>query len=125
MAATIESIAARLYATPPSDILFHYTSIGVLQPILRDRSLWATDIRFFSDAAELKHLMHGLHAAIRTRTPDERLTQFSNWLADRLPHGNMIFAVSFSTQGDLLSQWRAYSPAAKGISLGFDPVWSC
>ena len=117
----IEEIANRLYADRPDDILFHYTSLGSLLSILKSRSLWATDIRFFSDAAELKHLMNALHDGIRLRNNDEVLHQFRDWLSDRLPQGNMVFAVSFSAHGDLLSQWRAYSSPAKGVSLGFDP----
>jgi hypothetical protein len=117
----VENIAKRLYAASPADILFHYTSLGAMQSILKHRSIWATDIRFFSDAAELRHLMNSLHDGIRKRSENEVLSQFRDWLADRLPHGNMVFAVSFSAQGDLLSQWRAYSPPAKGVSLGFNP----
>ncbi len=117
----IEEIASRLYADLPADILFHYTSLGSMLSILKTRSIWATDIRFFSDAAELRHLMNALHDGIRLRSDDKILHQFKDWLSDRLPQGNMVFAVSFSAQGDLLSQWRAYSSPAKGVSLGFDP----
>ena len=119
---TVETIANDLYAPSPDDLLFHYTSLGAMQSILRERSVWATDIRFFSDAAELMHLMHALHHGIRSRNGNIVLQQFRDWLSVRLPSGNMVFAVSFSAQGNLLSQWRAYCPPAKGVSLGFDPA---
>jgi hypothetical protein len=137
--ARIEHIANRLYAAP-ADILFHYTSLRAMQSMLKHRSIWATDIRYFSDAAELRHLMNALHEGIEKRDSSEVLRQFHDWLSERLPRrssatnvatpsggavspeGGMVFAVSFSAQGDLLSQWRAYSPPGKGVSLGFDPA---
>ena len=124
LVSSIESIANRLYAAPPADLLFHYTSLSALQSILRDRCLWATDLRYFSDAA-VKHLMNALHAGIQKRIQEggatEALQQFREWLSERLPQGDMVFAASFSAQGDLLSQWRAYCPPGKGVSLCFKP----
>jgi Protein of unknown function (DUF2971) len=92
--------------------------------IVESRSLWATDIRYLSDAAELTHFLRTLHFVIQGREgmgddPNGVLKQFDDWLAQRRPAARMVFAASFSTQGDLLSQWRAYCPEAGGVSLGF------
>lgn len=122
---TIERIAGELYAASPADILFHYTSLSAMQSIVESQSIWATDVRYFSDASELTYLMQALHRGIDERTEhnqSEILRQFHRWLSDRLPQGNMVFAASFSVQGNLLSQWRAYCQPGKGVSLGFRPT---
>ncbi len=126
MPESIHDIADRLYAETPAkrDILFHYTSVAAMQSIFHDRLLRASDIHFFSDAAELRHLTDSLRAVIG-KPPDNAdgaiLGQLKRWLPLRLLGGPMICAVSFTVQGDLLSQWRAYSPPSKGVSLGFSP----
>ena len=123
-ATTIERIANELYAESPADILFHYTSLGAMCSIVDGQCIWATDVRYFSDASELTYLM-ALHRGIDQRTErahSEILGQFHRWLSERLPQGNMVFAVSFSVQGNLLSQWRAYCQSGRGVSLGFRPA---
>lgn len=47
-------------------------------------------------------------------------SQLSNWLSKRLTYKHRLFVASFTANGNLLSQWRSYSPAAKGVSLGFN-----
>lgn len=119
----IAEIVKRLYrATPPGVHLFHYTSISSMCSIVRGRCLRATDIRYVSDAAELHHLMRALRYGAVNKVglgQDEVIKQFTGWISDRLPAGNMLFAASFSAQGNLLSQWRAYTPKGTGVSLGF------
>ena len=47
-------------------VLYHYTTQDGLLGILRDRELWATDIRFFNDSKELQLV---LDAAARRLPP--------------------------------------------------------
>jgi hypothetical protein len=49
------------------------------------------------------------------------LTQLSEWLQHGFIYNHLLFACSFTPNGDLLSQWRAYCPPGKGVSLGFNP----
>jgi hypothetical protein len=44
------------------------------------------------------------------------------WLEDRLTKAAMLFTVSFTERGNILSQWRGYCPAGVGVSLGFSPI---
>ena len=39
----------------------------------------------------------------------------------RLADGHMLFVACFSEDGNLLSQWRGYTPHGNGVSLGFSP----
>ena len=88
---------------------------------------WATEIRFLNDAKEIVQTLDIFLSQIRAKldstdeTEREFLRQLEAWLRHRLVDGHLIFVASFSEQGNLLSQWRAYSPLGKGVSLGFDP----
>jgi hypothetical protein len=118
-------IVAQLYKHTPVKPLFHYTSLGSLLGIIESSALYATDIRFLSDAAELGHMGNLLLSAIGSLdtldTLETRLlVQLEDWMRERLTGGSMLFVVCFTENGNLLSQWRSYTKPSKGVSLGFD-----
>lgn len=122
-------LVANLYKAEPSRTLYHYTSIGGLQGIVESRSIWATEIRYLNDAKELVHTLDMFLSVIRAKyessdeTTREFLRQLEVWLRHRLIDGHLVFVVSLSEHGNLLSQWRAYSPVGKGVSAGFNPQY--
>ncbi len=127
---TIREIANQLYAENPTDVLYHYTSLDAINGIIESKSLWATDIRYFNDAAEMRHTAEWLQFEIAQRMEKKAifgnlLGQFREWIFHRLISGHMLFVVSFTTNGNLLSQWRGYCPHGRGISLGFNPNHIC
>lgn len=108
------------YALFPAAPVFHYTSGEGLCGILEKRSLWATHIRFLNDAREFHHA---------TELAKSELAKASTYaqkkVADKLLEllGSMsgtTWVASFSEEGDLLSQWRAYCPRG-GYSMAFAP----
>ena len=113
----------RLFAETIPDALFHYTTLEGAHGILTSKQIWLTKIQHLNDAAELRYALD----LFRIRA--------QNWPGD-LPHETRNFLLetarqlgsflnaniclaSFCTEGDLLSQWRAYSAAANGVSLAF------
>lgn len=122
----IQEITSRLYSEIPKERLYHYTSFTGLLGIVEKRALWASDIRYMNDSAELKHTANLIRSEINDRIgaghkkPD-LLNQFFDWVTHRITNGHMLFAASFRSNGNLLSQWRGYSRLGKGVSLGFDP----
>jgi DUF2971 family protein len=123
---SIAQLADELYVEQPAEVLYHYTSLGALAEIVASGCLYATDIRFFSDAAEMKHAADilGIYIAqrIEAHATNSRLfSQFRQWVLERLTGGHMQFVVSFTENGNLLSQWRSYCPHGKGVSIGFAP----
>lgn len=122
----IQDITSQLYADAPQERLYHYTSFNGLLGIVESRALWATDIRYMNDSAELKHTGDLIRTEVTRRIgagharPD-LLNQFLDWVTHRITNGHMLFAASFRANGNLLSQWRGYSRLGKGVSLGFDP----
>jgi hypothetical protein len=131
-----------------SDVLYHYTDATGLKGIVDgvNRStfpmvyqstthehystytfdstlrLLATDVRFMNDTAELRHA--GKIYADRMKEAAEGhaglLTDLAEGLerAEYRPDPAQVFAVSFSTEGDDLSQWRGYAGGTGGFAIG-------
>lgn len=123
---SITHLADALYAEPPEDLLYHYTSLEALTKIVESGCLYATDVQFFSDASERKHTADILRGQIARQkgvrsSNSTMLSQLLVWVSERLTRGHMQFVASFSTDGNLLSQWRSYCPQGKGVSIGFRP----
>ncbi|MGA0600810.1 DUF2971 domain-containing protein [Caulobacter sp. KR2-114] len=79
-----------------------------------------------NDVAELMHFARLLNDVVRLRLSKDDVLgqiekQLENWLSQRFQDGHLIFAASFTENGDLLSQWRGYCPPGQGVSLGFNP----
>jgi hypothetical protein len=108
----------------PDRTLYHYTSLLGLQQIIELKALWATNAHYLNDLKEIQHAQDTLAAAIgeglrRTRGQEaEILLQLRSWLAAGA-NRHQIYICSFTEGGNLLSQWRAYTPHGLGVSLGF------
>jgi hypothetical protein len=109
------------------EMLYHYTDVAGLIGILSSSSLWATNLRFMNDAEELAHSWRLMVEVLREAKSKasspaqvelieeiERAAQ-SEWAG--YPD---LYATSFTENGDLLSQWRAYGSAGGGYAIGFD-----
>lgn len=116
----IKQIAQTLYSDSPDELLYHYTTIKGLQGIVENRCLWASDVRYMNDSAELRYIVNLLQQRAETEPHQAALLKhFIDWIANRITNGHMIFAASFRAHGNLLSQWRGYSRIGKGVSIGF------
>lgn len=113
----------RLFAQAIPDMLFHYTNLEGAHGILTSRQIWLTKIQHLNDAAELRYALELFRGRVETwpgNLPDDArhfLLETARQLGSFL-NANICLA-SFCTEGDLLSQWRAYSAAANGVSLAF------
>ncbi len=113
-----------ILAEKPSTTLFHYTSQEGLLGILKTKALWASNIHYSNDAAELAYAMELVQSTLDNALRSER-GPFNDWYGavleelDTIRHVN-LFAFSLSEQGDLLSQWRGYCPEGIGFSIGFE-----
>ena len=104
-------------------ILYHYTTQAGFLGIIQSQSLWATDMRYLNDKREYLLAMEllservkslavqsaGSPPALYLEKLQERLANIWSW---------QFFVVSFSEDGDLLSQWRGYGQGG-GYALGF------
>jgi hypothetical protein len=120
----ITHLTESLFADTPKGLLYHYTTLSGLLGIVNSRTLWASDIRYMNDSAELKHagdlIRDEVHERIsRKQGRPDLLGRFVDWVNHRITNGHLLFGSSFRSHGNLLSQWRGYSPHGKGVSLGF------
>lgn len=110
--------------------LYHYTSQVGAHGILTSRSIRATDAYFLNDPQEVEWGREAFRTAYKRldsgtqRKFEQVLTSLTRVSAadgqqfDGLLR-NRAFTVSFSTNGNDLSQWRAYS-GTRGVALGFN-----
>ena len=122
----IRDITQKLYSDMPRETLYHYTTFTGLLGIVKSGALWASDISYMNDSAEMRHTADLIGSEIAERIAAGRsdpnlLNQFLDWVSHRFTNGHMLFAASFRSNGNLLSQWRGYSSLGKGVSIGFDP----
>jgi len=116
----------RLQGDTP-DVLYHYTDVVGLIGICSSRSLWATNLRFMNDARELAHsrkLMIDVlgEAKTQARLPAqlEVIQEIERMILSQRVGYPDFYSVSFSAEGDLLSQWRAYGSSGGGYAIGFE-----
>ncbi|OAN13328.1 hypothetical protein A3K86_16890 [Photobacterium jeanii] len=104
--------------------LFHYTSLSALLSVVRNQSVWLTDIRYLNDSKELHDGIERLVADVSYAQTDmftnfdyhdkasnfvvKALTDFAEFGSSEDP----LFVFSLSSQWDCLSQWRAYGSYA-------------
>lgn len=122
----IRNITERLYSAVPQETLYHYTTFAGLIGIVEGKAIWASEIRYMNDSAEMRHTVDLIAAKVGERVnlgngKQKVLSHFLDWVSNRITQGHMLFAASFRSSGNLLSQWRGYSSVGQGVSIGFDP----
>ena len=122
MTGLIETIFRKKPPTP----LYHYTSHQGLYGIIKRRCFWLTQVGFLNDSSEIHHAIGLMKSKIietlSTETSPDKRT-FLEHLLEILNSLNVtnfnVFVFSFSSNGNLLSQWRGYCHEG-GYSIGFD-----
>lgn len=106
-------------------LLWHYTKLDVLFSILNNLelpTLRACNVLHLNDSSELRHglkiISNTIAANGKSDENDEILSSLK--LMQKPEFDPCLFSFSLSAAKDSLDQWRAYSPAKEGISLGFD-----
>lgn len=118
------SLIHSILSKTPDVPLYHYTSYGGFLGIVKSKSIWASNIHFQNDDEEFLHAIKIAGTVIDTISPNISDPIESNFLAklkvalDQITQVH-IYVASFSEDGDLLSQWRAYCPRGAGISISF------
>lgn len=133
----------------PEGPLYHYTDQKGLLGILESKSVWATHLQYLNDKSEGQIIAQLLLDELNQRVtigpgePSSPLMTLAQLMGVSIvaPEGKIpcsdaevfsqgfaisswvtaqdVFVSSFSEQGDLLSQWRAYSGESGGYSIGF------
>jgi hypothetical protein len=111
-------------AVPDEATIFHYTSQKGFLGIMQSKSLWLSGIQHLNDSTEFAYAVDLARDKLNRKLPTEAgpLKSYYEKVLECLDQtaGMAPFVVSFSENGDLLSQWRAYTPNGIGFSIGFE-----
>lgn len=103
------------------EVLYHYCPSHALSEILRSGVLWLTHQSGLNDLRETIWAIPFIREEIRRRqtyTTKDFLSQVEQLFDLNSPE---VYLASFSCDGDVLSQWRAYSTDGDGFAIGFCP----
>jgi len=104
-------------------ILYHYTDLNSFMGIIEKKELWASNIMYSNDQAELQYPIRLLLNRLKQRSNEEKLNNIDLITLSTIIEINQtprICVFSLSTKKDNLSQWRGYSKSVPGICLGID-----
>ena len=105
--------------------LYHYTRTEGLLGILEFSELWATHYSYLNDASEIQYgrsiFEQEVEQLITSQKHSKSLEflQMLKNLPDHISGGMECYIACFSTEPDLLNQWRDYGIKG-GFSLGFE-----
>jgi hypothetical protein len=115
------------------EIIYHYTTSRVVRSILENKAIWASDIRYMNDADELLFAKNAARERIADKlksmpspnpvadpqhsTLNSVVSEIDKLKTDKYSY-QRVYAACFCTNGDLLSQWRAYA-GNDGYAIGF------
>jgi len=114
-----------VFSQTPQSTLYHYTGIGSLTGIVDSGVLWASHIYYLNDSAEIVFACQLLQDLVKERIPGapqqeaDFLREFHSWLGTFINTAYHLFIFSLTEEGNLLSQWRSYTPHGKGVAIGF------
>lgn len=112
-------------------LMYHYCNVDTFLNIIRKKALWMSDINKSNDPREGKGIFQDIIDCIsnmissNTDSDYNTLYKIIDYVMNydcemRLYNDFNAYAICFSKNGDLLSQWRGYTQNAAGISIGFD-----
>ena len=103
-------------------VLYHYCSTSTFLSIIQRRCLWLSDINTMNDYGEM-HWSYALFIEAANTILDVVGTDFVDEV-DKIIHQGQTrilpMLCAFSTDGDVLSQWRAYAEDGSGVAIGFN-----
>lgn len=128
-----ESVISQILETKVPEHLYHYTSSEGLMGIIGTGKMRATKIHYMNDGSELQYGLEQIRKEVEVqkeyiRKNIEVRDGYRKRTADELDEMNRVLGqtakinlgvVSFTTEGDQLSQWRGYCKIGNGYSLCF------
>lgn len=116
-----EDLTLLSHISSKGELIYHYCNSIAFWSICTKRSIWLSSIFNMNDA---KELVWGRDILLDTLNKNKKLfpQEFRVFMIFNIysVDGDLLpLIASFSKNGDLLSQWRAYADDAKGFSIGF------
>lgn len=115
-------IISREFIPNEDQIIYHYCDAFAFHSICTNRKLWFNDLFSMNDYMEL-HWGY----SIWEQAASTRLEKYGSEFLDEIDEvihfsgiQGLLLANCFSTEKDVLSQWRAYANDGKGYVIGFN-----
>lgn len=114
---SVRAELANLISKNPPQIVFHYTDINGLLGIIESGCVWATHVSRLNDSSEYLLGIKIVRDFVQRNMPRSSRPLIEKALSELKKVDTYI--ACYSTEHDLLSQWRAYSGSSVGYSMGF------
>ncbi|WP_181174147.1 DUF2971 domain-containing protein [Mesorhizobium sp. B2-3-11] len=103
-------------------IAYHYCSVDTFLSIAQYKTIRLSDINTMNDFSEMHWAYERFEEAANKvfETYDREFFDFIDASIRNNAMNILPFLSCFSTDGDVLSQWRAYADNGSGVSVGFD-----
>ena len=115
-------IISREYKPKENDLIYHYCDSNAFFAICTNRKLWMSELHSMNDFMEL-HWGY----SIWEQSANTRIEKYGKEFLDEIDEvihfsgfQGLLLANCFSTDKDVLSQWRAYADDGKGYVIGFN-----
>lgn len=115
-------IISREYKPKENDLIYHYCDSNAFFAICINRKLWMNDLHSMNDFMEL-HWGY----SIWEQSANTRIEKYGKEFLDEIDEvihfsgfQGLLLANCFSTDKDVLSQWKAYADDGKGYVIGFN-----
>jgi hypothetical protein len=105
------------------NLIYHYCSINTFFEIIKNKKLWLNDSSYMNDKYEITWTDKIVYEAIdelEKELKNDKLVKLTNFRTEyKKFKSKKHYFISFSKDGDLLSQWRGYADNGRGVSIGF------
>jgi hypothetical protein len=112
-------VLTELISEKPSGEIYHYTDATGLIGMVENRSVWATSHLHLNDTMEHEFACKVLEEELRESNLSPKQQGIFRLILESFREP--FYIASFSEDGNLLSQWRAYGGRGVGYSIGFAP----
>ena len=106
---------------PVPETLYHYCSVESFLRIIETRSIHLSSVLGFNDYLETRWIEPLIREVIRKKTDAHNAAFLDTVLHHYHDNQTIPFMTCFSSDGDTLSQWRAYAADGCGFAIGVNP----
>ena len=100
--------------------LYHYTDTNGFFNIIKHKKLWLSGPHNLNDNQEVHWAYKKIQSTLN-KLLDEYEHEHLQFIWDQTNRQKLVpFTCSLSSDGDLLSQWRAYAKDGSGVAIGFN-----
>ncbi|MEK4663025.1 DUF2971 domain-containing protein [Priestia sp. FSL H7-0729] len=106
-----------------SDLVYHYCSVDTFFSILHNSTLRLSDINKVNDFKERRWILEKILLEIRKQLLPQQNNKSSKFFEEYwdtvVSYDSNTYISCFSSEADLLSQWRGYAQDGEGLAIGF------